>query len=67
MDAVAKAVIETIGRAGYAVLCGVDDDGRYVVEAKDMETGEFFVVRADTLYDAAVELAQQAGLELEDG
>ena len=30
MDAVTKAVLKTIVGAGYAVLCGVVDDGRHV-------------------------------------
>ncbi len=66
MDPVTKALIQTIGGAGYVVSTR-NDDGRHAVEAKDTSTGEIFVVRADTLYDAAVELAQQVGVELEDG
>ncbi len=31
------------------------------------ETDETFVVRGDDLYDVVVELAQQCGIELEDG
>ena len=42
-------------------------DGRNVVEAVSEETGETFVVRGDDLYLVVVELAQQCGIELEDG
>ncbi len=66
MDAVTKAIIETIGAAGFTVqLYG--QDGQNVVEAVNQETGETFVVRGDDLYLVVVELAQQCGIELEDG
>jgi len=67
MDATTKALIETIGATGYAVTVGADSDGNKVVEAADKKTGETFVVRADCLYMAAVELVQQVGIDLEDG
>lgn len=52
---------------GYSVMVGTDSDGNKVVEATDKETGERFVVRADDLHMAAVELAQQVGIDLSDG
>lgn len=67
IDATAKALIETVGATGYALMVGADSDGNKVVEATDKETGERFVVTADDLYMAAVELAQQAGIDLENG
>ena len=67
MDATTKAIIETIIKTGYSVMNGVDRNGNSVVEAAHETTGERFVVRADSLYAAIVELAQQVGLELEDG
>ena len=67
MDAAAKAIIETITDAGYSVMTGADSDGNSIVEATDKATGERFVVRADDLYAAVVELAQQVGIDLEDG
>jgi hypothetical protein len=67
MDATKKAIIETIGNAGYAVMTGADSSGNSVVEATELTTGETFIVRADDLYTAVVELAQQVGLDLEDG
>lgn len=67
MDAVTQALIETIGGAGYDVLVRADSDGNSVVEATDEKTGEVFVVRADSPYAAAVELAKQVGIELADG
>lgn len=66
MDAVTKALIETIGDAGFAVqVCA--SEGQHVIEAVREETGERFVIRGTDLYRASVELAQQAGIELEDG
>ena len=59
-----KAILEIIGSAGFIVSIGVDD-----VTAINQETGERFIVRfdADHFYDAVVELAQQVGIDLEDG
>ena len=42
-------------------------DGQNVVEAVSEETSETFVVRGDDLYAVVVRLAQQCGIELEDG
>ncbi len=39
----------------------------HAVEAVDRRTRETFVVRAGDLYGTVVELAQQVGIELEDG
>ena len=66
MDSVTKAILETIGGAGFTVSLGAAD-GLSVVEAIDSETGERFVVRGDNLYAATVELAEEVGIELEDG
>ncbi len=58
MNAVTKAVIKTIGAAGFTVqLYG--KDGQNVVEAVNQETDETFVVRGDDLLTVVVELAQQ--------
>ena len=66
MNAVTKAIIETIGAAGFTVqLYAID--GRNAVEAVNEQTGETFVVRGKDLYLVVVELAQQCGIELEDG
>ncbi len=67
IDAPTTALIETISNAGYSLMTGADSDGNSVVEATDERTGEKFVVRGDDLYTAVVELAQQVGLDLEDG
>ncbi len=40
---------------------------RTVVEAAKEKTNEAFVVRGKDLYLVVVELAQQCGIELEDG
>ena len=62
VDAVTKA----IGAAGFTVqLYG--HDGQSVVEAVNEETDEMFVVRGENLYEVVFELAQQCGIELEDG
>ncbi len=66
IDATTKALIETIGAAGFDVESGTTD-GLHVVKAVDRRTGERFVVRGDDLYTVVVELAQQCGIELEDG
>ncbi len=58
MNAVTKAVIETIDAAGFTVqLYG--QDGRNVVQAVNQEMDETFVVRDEDLYEVVVELAQQ--------
>lgn len=62
MDPVTKALIETIGDAGYVVQVGASD-GQHVIEAIREGTGERFVVRGDDLYRVAVELAEQAGID----
>ncbi len=53
LNAVTKAIIETIGAAGFTVqLYG--KDGQNVVEAVNQETGEAFVVRGDDLYSRSL-------------
>ena len=59
--------IETIGNAGYSVTMGVNSNGNSVAESTDEANGEKFIIRADELYSAVIELAQQVGIELEDG
>lgn len=66
MDAVAKSIIEVVGDAGFAVMIG-HDNGLHVIEATEQDTGELFVVTGDDLQATAVELAEQVGIELEDG
>ncbi len=64
-DEVTRAVIETIGAAGYVVEVGYSN-ALSVIAAVDERTGERFVVRGGDLYETAVELAVQVGIELED-
>ena len=66
MTPITKATIEVIGDAGFAVTLR-HDDGLHVIEATADDTGELFVVTGDDLYATAVELAEQVGIELEDG
>ena len=66
MDPVTKSVIETIGDAGFAVMLS-HVNGLHVIEATAQDTGELFVVTGDDLYATAIELAEQVGIELEDG
>ena len=63
-ESVTTAVLETIGSAGFIVSIGADD-----VTAINEKTGERFIVRfhAYHFYDAVVKLAQQVGIDLEDG
>ena len=64
MGPISKAILETIGNAGYVITIEADR-----LTAVDNETGEQFIVRhgRDDSYDAVVELAQQVDIELEDG
>lgn len=63
MDSVSKATLETIGSAGFTVNIHANN-----LAATNQETNERFIVNYDeNFYDAVVELAQQIGLELEDG
>ncbi len=66
IDPPTKATIATIRAAGFDVQVNTAD-GLHAVEAVDQRSGETFVVRGDDLYTVAVELAQQVGIELEDG
>ena len=67
---VTDAVLYVIKSAGYSLgETTVNRDGsrRVVINAVDARTGESFTVSAGTLYEAAVELVGQVGVELEDG
>ena len=67
MDTVVKTVIEQIGDVVFTVYVGTDDESRAIVAATSKTTGEQFIVRGADLYAAACEVAQQVGIELEDG
>ena len=67
MDATTKAIAESISDAGYGVLFGADKDGNLIVKAIQLETGETFIVSGEDLYEVVIELAEQVGIELEDG
>ncbi len=45
----------------------LDGQIRSLVNAVDAKTGESFTVMAPTMYEAAVELAEQVGFDLRDG
>jgi len=62
LETVTKSLIEVIGDSGYDIMIANN-----VIEAIDHKTGERFIVRCSNLYDGSVELAQQVGIELEDG
>ncbi len=66
-----QVLLDTIRRAGFHIGEGVaiTEDGtlRSHVNAVDAKTGESFTVMAPTMYEAAVELAEQVGLDLEGG
>lgn len=66
IDPSTQALIEVIGSAGYGVQVGMAN-GLHAVEAVEQWSGETFVVLGDDLYRTVVELAQQVGVELEDG
>ena len=62
MNSLTKAILETIGSAGYTIHVN-----RHDLTATDQKTNERFIVRYDDdIYVAAVELTQQIGIELED-
>ena len=64
LDPVTSAVLFAVARLGYVVNIR-QDGGLYVATAyRDHET---FVAHAPDAYAAAVELAGQVGVELEDG
>ncbi len=66
-----RLVIHVIKGAGYSLgeTTTINRDGttRHVVNAVDARTGESFTVSAGWLYEAVVELAEQVGIDLEDG
>ena len=62
MNSVTKSLIQVIGDSGYDIMIGTN-----VIEAVDQVTGERFIIRCSNLYDGSIELAQQVGIELEDG
>ena len=68
---VTDAVLHVIKSAGFHIgeTTTVNRDGsrRCVLNAVDAKTGESFTVAAGSLYEAAVELAVQIGIDLEDG
>ena len=68
---VTNALIDTIKGAGFNVGFAQLYDlvtRRHVwhIDATDTESGERWIVHADTLYEAAVELAERVGIELMD-
>ena len=67
----AAAEQHVIRRAGFHVgtmpLVDMRNGGsRYVVDARDAETGESWSVIADSEYEATVRLAEQVGIEIAD-
>ena len=64
MDHVSKVILELVGAAGFTVTIDAES-----VTAVSQETAERFIVRyeADYFCEAVMELAQQVGMELEDG
>ena len=66
MDPTAKALIETIGRAGYVVNLDAAGGGTMAVTAISEESGETWVVRDADLYSAVVQVAEQIGFELRE-
>ena len=64
MDTTNKALIETIGAAGYHVLIGAAH-GSPVVEAVWERTAERFIVHSERVYETVVEVARQVGIELD--
>ena len=68
---VTQAILDTIRDAGFhigetVVLSLKDGHARQVANAVDAKTGESFTVMAPTMYEAAVELAEQVGFDLQD-
>ena len=62
MDNQSKAILETIGNAGYVITVGAndltaqDDTHRYIIRYQNY----------DDLYQACVTLAVQAGVDLDE-
>lgn len=72
MEHVTEAVFAVIKPVGYhigsvKIARLPSGEPAYVVNVIDAKTGERWTTTAATEYEAAVELAQQVGIELEDG
>lgn len=67
MDSVTRAVLGSVRRMGYVVCIDAAAATRIAVSARNIRTGESFVVRGDDFYFAACELAERVGIELDDG
>lgn len=63
-----RTILEHVECLGYAVEVPAGD-GRVILSAVDLKTGELFTVGAALTdsYTGACELAEQIGIDLEDG
>ncbi len=66
MDGVTKRLLEFVGNEGYIVGIGFEE-GRPFVTAYDLKTEHRYVFRAETVYEAALELANSVGVGFEKG
>ena len=62
LDATTKSALWLIEKQGYRIITTATQ-----VKAAHNETGETFIVNGDDPYANACELAQQVGIDLEDG
>ncbi len=64
MNDASRVILELVGAAGFTITIDADK-----VTAVNQETGERFIVRYEPDYfcEATMELAQQVGMQLEDG
>ena len=67
VDAVTKALIDTLGAAGVTVAHEGTPDVQHRVTAIDPDTRETYIVTHPDLYSGICHSAQRVGLDLEDG
>jgi hypothetical protein len=65
VTAVEKAILESIGDAGFEVEVGVSGGPR-VVEARSHGTGDVFIVRGRDFFTMVCDLAERCGVEPDD-
>ena len=66
IDDETKGAVDTIASAGFTVTIDETPDGTWIVQAVSEKTEEQSVVEADDSYAAAVELARQLGVPLDN-
>ena len=66
IDNETKGAVDSTATAGFTVTIDETPDGTWIVQAVNQKTEEQSVVEADDSYAAAVELAHQLGVPLDN-